>query len=94
MAPTAPAARLEKELTGKVPRDAIRLPEIPRYSDEILNGFRGIGDLTSTVSDAMDEIGLAGVVPARSISGGDSDGREAPRVLATLCRARRRQSRI
>jgi hypothetical protein len=61
---TAPAARVEKELTGKVPREAIRLLDIPRFSDEIIHGFSGIGDLTSTVSDAMDEIGLAGVVPA------------------------------
>jgi 4-hydroxy-4-methyl-2-oxoglutarate aldolase len=60
----ASASSGEKELTGKVPRDAIRMLEIPRYSDQILEGYRSIGDLTSTVSDAMDEIGLAGVVPA------------------------------
>jgi regulator of RNase E activity RraA len=63
-AQTSADSRPEKELTGKVPRSAVRMLEIPRYSEDILDGFRSIGDLSSTVSDAMDEIGLAGVVPA------------------------------
>lgn len=54
----------QKELTGKVPRDAIRMLDIPRYPGSVVQGFLELGDMTSTVSDAMDEIGLAGVVPA------------------------------
>lgn len=54
----------EKKLTGKVPREAIAMFDIPRYPREVIEGFRALGDLTGTVSDAMDEMGLQGVVPA------------------------------
>jgi len=54
----------EKRLTGKVPREAIAMLDFPRYSSEIIEGFRSMGDLTGTVSDALDELGLHGVVPA------------------------------
>jgi 4-hydroxy-4-methyl-2-oxoglutarate aldolase len=61
---SAAAHSAEKELTGKVPREAIRMLELPACPQAIIDGFLTIGDLSSTVSDAMDEIGLAGVVPA------------------------------
>jgi len=54
----------DKELTGKVARGAIAMLDIPRYSGEIIEGYRSLGDLSGTVSDAMDEMGIAGVVPA------------------------------
>lgn len=54
----------EKKLTGKVPREAIAMLDIPRFASEIIEGFRSLGDLTGTVSDAMDEMGLQGVVPS------------------------------
>lgn len=54
----------EKKLTGKVPRDAIRMLDIPRVPQATIDAFLSLGDMTSTVSDAMDEIGLYGVVPA------------------------------
>lgn len=54
----------EKKLTGKVPREAIRMLEVPRVPQEVIDGFLDLGDMTSTVSDAMDEIGLHGVIPA------------------------------
>ncbi|TAK80548.1 MAG: RraA family protein [Betaproteobacteria bacterium] len=53
----------EKQLTGKVPREAIVMLAIPRYAPEIIEGYRNLSDLTGTVSDAMDELGLAGAVP-------------------------------
>lgn len=55
---------VEKELTGKVPRETIALLEIPRYPGELIARYRRLGDLTGTLSDAMDELGIAGVVPA------------------------------
>jgi 4-hydroxy-4-methyl-2-oxoglutarate aldolase len=55
---------VEKELTGKVPREAIAMLEIPRYPAETIEAFKALGDLTGTVSDAMDELGLHGVVPS------------------------------
>lgn len=57
----------EKRLTGKVPREAIRAMEAPRVSQEIIDAYRALGDLTSTVSDAMDELGLSGVVPGSTL---------------------------
>ena len=54
----------EKKLTGKLPREAIRMLEIPRLPQEIIDGFARLVDLTGTVSDAMDNLGLAGAIPA------------------------------
>ena len=54
----------EKKLTGKVPREAVRMLEIPRLPPEIIAGFARLVDLTGTVSDAMDNLGLAGAIPA------------------------------
>jgi 4-hydroxy-4-methyl-2-oxoglutarate aldolase len=38
--------------------------EVPRIAPEIMEGFRSLGDLSGTVSDAMDEMGLQGVIPS------------------------------
>ena len=59
----------ERKLTGKVPREAIRTLAIPRLPQEIIAGFARLIDLTGTVSDAMDNLGLA---EARKIDAGDS----------------------
>lgn len=57
----------EKELTGKIPRDAIGMLEIPRFDAATIAGFHALADLTGTVSDAMDEMGLHGVVPTSEL---------------------------
>jgi 4-hydroxy-4-methyl-2-oxoglutarate aldolase len=67
MSADAPKETTEKRLTGKVPREAIRMLEIPRVPKAIIDGFLALGDLSSTVSDAMDEMGLYGVVPASTL---------------------------
>jgi 4-hydroxy-4-methyl-2-oxoglutarate aldolase len=54
----------EKQTLGKLPRDAIRLMALPRLSRAVLQGFEALVDLTGTISDAMDELGIVGVVPA------------------------------
>ena len=54
----------EKQLTGKLPREAVRQLSVPPVARDIIQGFLDLGDMTGTVSDAMDELGLAGVVPA------------------------------
>ncbi len=51
-------------LTGKVPREAIGRLELPPADQALLNGFHEFGDLAGTVSDAMDELGIVGVVPS------------------------------
>ena len=54
----------EKQLTGKLPREAVRLLEVPRIQQDIIQGFIDLGDMTGTVSDTLDELGICGVVPA------------------------------
>jgi 4-hydroxy-4-methyl-2-oxoglutarate aldolase len=54
----------EKQTLGKLPRDAIRLLELPRLPAATLAGFSALVDLTGTISDALDELGIVGVVPA------------------------------
>lgn len=56
-----------KEPIGKIPREAIFLLEIPRYEQAVIDGYLALGDLSGTVSDAMDEMGLAGVVAGSTL---------------------------
>ena len=55
---------MAKKTLGKLPQDAIRLTELPRPSKDIIEGFKALVDLTGTLSDSMDELGIVGVVPA------------------------------
>jgi len=55
---------LAKTTLGRLPREAIRLLELPRLPRDIVEGFKVLVDLTGTISDAMDELGIVGVVPA------------------------------
>jgi regulator of RNase E activity RraA len=55
---------MPKQTLGKLPREAIRLLDIPRVSTDILDGFRQLVDLTGTLSDACDELGIVAVIPA------------------------------
>ena len=54
----------DKPLTGKVPRERIGTLELPRLPAELLAAFRALEDLSGVVSDALDELGIAGAVPA------------------------------
>ena len=49
---------MPKTTLGKLPRDAIRLLDLPRIAPEILDGLRNLVDLTGTLSDACDELGM------------------------------------
>ncbi len=51
---------MPKTTLGKLPREAIRMLELPRVAPEILEGFRNLVDLTGTLSDACDELGRRG----------------------------------
>jgi len=55
---------MPKTTLGKLPRDAIRTLELPRLPQDIVAGFKALVDLTGTISDAMDELGIVGVIPA------------------------------
>ena len=54
---------MAKTTLGKLPREAIRLLELPRLPQDIVDGFKVLVDLTGTISDAMDQLGIVGVVP-------------------------------
>lgn len=54
----------EKKTLGRLARDAIRMLEIPRLPQDVIEGYKALVDLTGTISDAMDELGIVGVVPA------------------------------
>lgn len=58
---------MPKTTLGKLPRDAIRMLELPRLPLEMLDGFKSLVDLTGTISDAMDQLGIVGVVPALAL---------------------------
>ena len=55
---------MAKTILGRLPREAIRMLDLPRLPQDMLEGYRRLVDLTGTVSDAMDELGVVGVVPA------------------------------
>ena len=49
---------------GKLPADAFGMLDLPVLPQEILDGYRALHDLTGIVSDAMDELGIVGAIPA------------------------------
>ena len=55
---------MPKTPLGKLPREAIRMLELPRLPHDVIEGYKVLVDLTGTISDAMDELGIVGVVPA------------------------------
>jgi len=54
----------EKELTGKIARDRIRLLETPRPPPGLIEGYRRLGHASGILSDIMDELGITGVIAA------------------------------
>jgi regulator of RNase E activity RraA len=55
---------MTKNPLGKLPTSAFGMIELPPIPVEILDGFRTLPDLTGMASDAMDELGIVGAVPA------------------------------
>jgi 4-hydroxy-4-methyl-2-oxoglutarate aldolase len=54
----------QPRLTGKIAPERIAMFDIPRPSRETIDAFLALTDLAGTVSDAMDELGIHGAVPA------------------------------
>jgi regulator of RNase E activity RraA len=52
---------------GRLPREAIRLLELPRLPKDIVDGFSVLVDLTGTISDALDKLGIVGAIPAAEL---------------------------
>jgi regulator of RNase E activity RraA len=58
----------ERRLTGKIQRSGIGRLELPPVPNEIIDGFRGLGaDLSSLVSDVLDEMGYAKAIGASTL---------------------------
>ena len=53
---------------GIVPKENIKKIKFPRVDKKIINGFMELEDLTGTVSDILDSLGIKGVVPASFVS--------------------------
>ena len=54
----------DKKLTGKIARERIRLMQVPRPPESLVERFKSLGDASSIVSDIMDELGIVGALPA------------------------------
>lgn len=57
----------EQKLTGKITRERIVALDIPRPGKNIIQAFLALTDLAGTVSDAMDELGIHGAIPAATL---------------------------
>lgn len=57
----------EPKLTGKIARERIVMLDISRPGREITDAFLALTDLAGTVSDAMDELGIHGAIPAATL---------------------------
>jgi regulator of RNase E activity RraA len=60
-----------------------------RIASEVLEAFRALGDLTGTVSDVLDQLGIAGAVPASVLKPSEPKARIVGRALTVLNRARK-----
>ncbi len=55
---------MTKQTLGKLPADAFGMLDLPPIAADVVEGFHALPDLTGMSSDAMDELGIAGAVPA------------------------------
>jgi regulator of RNase E activity RraA len=60
-----------------------------RIANQVLQGFRALGDLTGTVSDVLDQLGIVGAVPASVLRPSDPKARIVGHALTVLNRARK-----
>jgi 4-hydroxy-4-methyl-2-oxoglutarate aldolase len=66
---------MAKTPLGRLDARAFGMLELPRLEPAILDGFRALGDLTGTTSDALDECRIAGVVPGSTLRATDPKAR-------------------
>ena len=77
---------MAKTPLGKLKPAAIGMLELPRLDPQILAGFRALGDLTGTTSDALDECDIAAVVPASLLRPTDPQARVVGQAITVLNR--------
>jgi len=66
---------MTKRTLGKLPGDAFGMLELPALPNDVLDGYRALPDLTGIASDAMDELGIVGAVPAALLTPRDPAAR-------------------
>ena len=71
---------------GKLPASAFGALEIERLPEALLAGYRALGDLTGTTSDAMDYCGVSGAVPGSSLRPSDPAARVVAQAVTVLNR--------
>ena len=54
----------DKKLTGKIARERIRVMQVPRPPEGLIDRLKSLGDASSIVSDIMDELGIVGALAA------------------------------
>jgi 4-hydroxy-4-methyl-2-oxoglutarate aldolase len=75
---------MTQQTLGKLAADAFGMLELTALPDGVVDGFRALGDLTGIASDAMDELGIAGAVPASVLKPTDPKARIVGRALTLL----------
>ncbi|HYN11951.1 MAG TPA: RraA family protein [Burkholderiales bacterium] len=82
---------MAKQLLGKLSAAAVGMLELPRLAPEILEGFRALGDLTGTTSDALDQLGIDAVVPGSVLRPTDPGARMVGQAVTVLNRKDQKQ---
>ena len=77
---------MAKRLLGKLDAAAVGALDFPRLDRHIVEGFRALADLTGTTSDALDECGIAGVVPGSVLKPTDPKARIVGQAVTVLNR--------
>jgi len=72
---------MTKSALGKLPGEAFGMLELPALPKDVLDGYRALPDLTGIASDAMDELGIVGAVPATLLTPRDAAVRLVGRAL-------------
>jgi 4-hydroxy-4-methyl-2-oxoglutarate aldolase len=72
---------MTKTTLGKLPANAFGMIELPVLPAGVLDGFRALPDLTGIASDAMDELGIVGVIPAAVLRPTNPSARIVGRAL-------------
>src|SRR5918996_1516919 len=75
---------MSKTPLGRLDPRAVGTLELPRLEKSILEGFRALGELTGTTSDALDECRIAGAVPGSILKPTDPAARIVGQALTVL----------
>jgi len=72
---------MAKTTLGKLAPNAFGMLDLPALPVGVVDGYRALPDLTGSASDAMDELGIVGAVPAAVLHPTDPKARVVGRAL-------------